>query len=401
MPAQHDARAAGQQVEALVRVARAIPRRRAAAARAAASSIASGMPSRRRQILDHRGRFAARQREMRIDGLRARHEQLDRARVRPQSGVAAVRHRERAQPVHVLVGGLERFLARHQHAHAAARRRVSVVDERRHRVGQMLAVVEHQQQRVAAASCDRSASAADDRRASCAPIACATAAGTSAPSVSGASSTHHTPSGIVGRVAARSRAASATACATRVLPMPPAPTIVTTGVLAQQRRIAATIVGAPVERGRRDGRFVRAHRRPAASATAREARRRRRRRGVAPARPADRSGSRARESSRARSRPGACAGSRPAPAGCSPRPRAPARRSTRSSFLVTSVPGRSDQRHQQVEGAGAQGDRLAVGQQHTFARSQLEAAEAARRRVGCQVRRRLPMSAESPGASKV
>ena len=92
--------------------------------RAAASSMASGMPSRRRQISITAGRLAALSAKRGSTALRARREELDRAGVHaPRSAVGGGGNRKRAEAIHVLVGGLERFLARDAARSRAARRR--------------------------------------------------------------------------------------------------------------------------------------------------------------------------------------------------------------------------------------------------------------------------------------
>ena len=110
--------------------------------RAAASSMASGMPSSRWQISTIAGAFP---------GVSANRGSTPCARATnsstapPHARRARRRHRERADAIDVLVGDLQRLLARDEHAHpgAAAARRF---DECGDVVGQVLAVVEHQQQ---------------------------------------------------------------------------------------------------------------------------------------------------------------------------------------------------------------------------------------------------------------
>ena len=105
------------------------------------------------------------------------------------------------------------------------------------------------------ASCARSASAGCGSLASCTPMAWATAEGTRAPSASAASSTHQTPSGY--SIAASVAIRLATACATRVLPIPPEPVIVTTGCSRSNAAIAAESSARPYNTGSREGKLVR------------------------------------------------------------------------------------------------------------------------------------------------
>ncbi len=114
--------------------------------RAAASSIASGMPSSRRQISATACVFS---------GVSAKRGSTDSARatnssIAPVGGASASPHGvggghgERAEAVHVLVRSLQRLLAGDQHAQPR-RGCAQRVDERRDVVGEMLAVVERQQ----------------------------------------------------------------------------------------------------------------------------------------------------------------------------------------------------------------------------------------------------------------
>ena len=75
--------------------------------------------------LDHRRQIGRGQREARIDGLRARYEQLDRAGLQRVSRVGGAGTASAPSAIDVLVGGLERFLARDEDAARAARRRVT------------------------------------------------------------------------------------------------------------------------------------------------------------------------------------------------------------------------------------------------------------------------------------
>ena len=112
--------------------------------RAAASSIASGMPSRRRQISITAGRLAAVSANRGSAACARAWNSSTAPDCRAVSAFAPAGNRERAQPIHVLVGGPERFLARDEDAHPRRAGRDGV-DQRRHRVRQMLAIVEHQQ----------------------------------------------------------------------------------------------------------------------------------------------------------------------------------------------------------------------------------------------------------------
>ncbi len=141
--AQHDARAGGQQVESLVEA-------RAQSLHAEQRQPRGGELDRKRNPveapadLDHGRQIGGRQREARIDGLRARFEELERAVLRDRSRVRGRRDGERPEAVHVLVGGPKRFLARHEHGNARCAGGHGV-DERRDGVGEMLAIVENEQ----------------------------------------------------------------------------------------------------------------------------------------------------------------------------------------------------------------------------------------------------------------
>ncbi len=94
--------------------------------------------------VDHGGQIACRQREARINGLRPRFEQLDRAGSFGSLCVGDIGNRKTSQPIDVLVGGPERLLARYENAHlrgTSGKR----VDERRHGVRQVFAIVQHQE----------------------------------------------------------------------------------------------------------------------------------------------------------------------------------------------------------------------------------------------------------------
>jgi hypothetical protein len=86
--------------------------------------------------LDHGWQIGRGQCEARIDGLRTRLEQLECAEFRDRFGVCCGGHRERPEAIHVLVGGPEGFLARHEDGDVRCAGGHGV-DERRHGVGQM------------------------------------------------------------------------------------------------------------------------------------------------------------------------------------------------------------------------------------------------------------------------
>ena len=114
--------------------------------RAAASSIASGMPSRRRHTTADRTGVAIREHEVVLRGVRAVHEQPHRVRLASSSSTVRVvlgnpQRRHRDDP---LACERETLPARRQHRHP----RTTVGDRfdlARDRIEQMLAVVEHQQ----------------------------------------------------------------------------------------------------------------------------------------------------------------------------------------------------------------------------------------------------------------
>ena len=121
------------------------------AARAAANSMASGMPSSRRQIAAIVGRSSARGDEVRLQRLRSGDEKLHRAV--PQDVVRVHRfrgrHFERRNAIDVLAVDPQNFAARRQYrgARAPAHEHLRQV---RHRIDDVLAVIEHQQKMLSA-----------------------------------------------------------------------------------------------------------------------------------------------------------------------------------------------------------------------------------------------------------
>ena len=212
-------------------------------------------------------------------------------------------------------------------------------------------------------------------------------AGHRSPSETGARSTHQTPSG---NSAARSTASCPdTACATRVLPMPPAPTTVTTTCAHQQLLDRLDVAGrgrrAPAGAPERWWRLVPApDRRNGFHASQAKHRR---------------TALRVRPDRRLRRTPRAARSDSPVPgivaSALGPRSlrnaeictcrlfsstTRPGHTSVRSSFLVTSRARARDQRDEQVESARSQRDRLAVGQQAMLPGLEGKAAEAIGRR---------------------
>ena len=115
--------------------------------RAAASSIASGIPSSRRQIAPAIGAAAVVQKEPPVQRLRPRHEQLDRGRVQHILVLlAALRgHLKREHPVDVLPRRAQRLAAGRQHS----RVRIGAQQRRGHagrRLDHVLAIVQHDQE---------------------------------------------------------------------------------------------------------------------------------------------------------------------------------------------------------------------------------------------------------------
>ena len=146
-------------------------------------------------------------------------------------------------------GSAQRLLAGHQHAHAAARLSAAPAPA-------------GSPPRPGARSCRAPAAAAAlqqrgqlvERRVRAAqrcPSTCATPAATSAGSASGASSTSHTPSA---KLAAAARAPPP--APTRVLPMPPAPTMVTSRCSLHQPLHRCTSASRPYSGGSSAGRLV-------------------------------------------------------------------------------------------------------------------------------------------------
>ena len=183
--------------------------------------MARGRPSSRAHSPATAPAFSCRQREGRRPRARPLDEQGD-GRHRRQLGqrreVVGVRHGQRADGQGALPAQAERLAGRRQHRHPRAR-----AQEAAHvpgGAGQVLEVVQHQQQ----AGRARAPPGAPPGR--CAPPSTGTpraramADGTAAGSGSGARSTNRTPSGNAGS----SRRESATATARRVLPTPPGPT---------------------------------------------------------------------------------------------------------------------------------------------------------------------------------
>ena len=176
----------------------------------------------------------------------------------------------------------------------------------------------------------------------------------------------------------------ATACATRVFPMPPGPRIVTTGMLAQQRRDRGEIIRAAIE-PRNPRRKVAAGLRP------------RRSRGRVGRHRAPLDGRCARRGVGQRDgqvEPVAAPGNRRE--GALAEDLAQGRHLHLQVVLLDHEPrpnhgekvvlrdqraGALRERHQQIERARAQRDRRAVRQQDAFVRAQLEPAEAAGRCV--------------------
>ena len=95
--------------------------------------------------LDHRGGVLRREREARVDRLRARQEQFHGTRLQRVATGCAVGHGERAEPIDVFIRRTERLLTRDEHAQAR-RRRAERLDQRDHRCRQVFAVIEDQQQ---------------------------------------------------------------------------------------------------------------------------------------------------------------------------------------------------------------------------------------------------------------
>ena len=142
MAAQHDARAGGQQVESLIEP-------RAQALHAEQRQSRGGKLDRKRNPVEapanlgYGRQVRCRQHEARIDGLRARFEELQRAVLRDRARVCRRRHSERPEAVHVLVGSTKGFLTRYQNGNARCAGGHGV-DERRDGVGEMLAIVENE-----------------------------------------------------------------------------------------------------------------------------------------------------------------------------------------------------------------------------------------------------------------
>ena len=211
------------------------------------------MPSSRRQISTTAGGICRRQREIRIGCLRASDEQFDGAALRAFAAPSASGTASGADAVDVLLGRLERFLARDENAHARVRGTRSVstsgatASDRCSQLSSTSSIV-----------AARGATQAPRRR----TIGRRAARRAHAPPppaparrrLSAASSTHHTPSGYSAGVDCRPPSqppARRVSCRCR-----PAPTIVTTRMLAQQGLDRRHVAGAPVKRGQAAGRFV-------------------------------------------------------------------------------------------------------------------------------------------------
>ena len=143
------ARAAGQQRQPAAPAAPAAPAGESSATRAAASSIASGRPSRRAQISATAGGVLVREREVRLDGLRP----LDEQRHRRDTATGARRRRQplpaRAAPA-AAPGTRARRGAQQRPAgdqHLQPRRGRQQVGHHRRGRQHLLEVVEQQQQR--------------------------------------------------------------------------------------------------------------------------------------------------------------------------------------------------------------------------------------------------------------
>ena len=182
---QNDARTAGQQREALVQ---ARPQPFDAEQRQAAR------PRARSRAVCRRG--AGRSRSRRADWLAVSAKRGSTACARASNNSTApaaseafrvgdIGNRKPSQPIDVLVGGPERLLARYENAHLRGAPAVTRVDERRHGVRQVFAIVQHQEGSRGSELATCSERAVGGSLPMRIPIACATAEGTSAPSASG------------------------------------------------------------------------------------------------------------------------------------------------------------------------------------------------------------------------